>query len=252
MKPWAIMFIVLFFSQSFGQSSSPNEELVLAAEQGDLSKVKDLIASGISLNSSGYRGITALGMAALYERIDIVPFLINQGADPNVEFNDGETALMYAAGNDNPGILHLLLSAGANINAKAKDGCTALFYASMLNQIGNIDILMKAGANIEERENEFQGTPLFFARGLLNSITSLLDWGADINARDKDGNTVLMLAAKVGDTETVKVLLQRGAAITISNFDGFTALTVAKKNHQKEIVKMILEAKLNPSAPRQP
>jgi ankyrin repeat protein len=43
-------------------------------------------------------------------------------------------------------------------------------------------------------------------------VEQLLEQGADVNAKDKDGYTALMLAAFSGHTETVKTLLDAGAA----------------------------------------
>ena len=55
----------------------------------------------------------------------------------------------------------------------------------------------------------------------------LLQSGANIEAKDKNGNTPLMRAASWGRTENVKLLLDRGAKIDARNSHGDTALTIA-------------------------
>jgi len=49
-----------------------------------------------------------------------------------------------------------------------------------------------------------------------------LDEGADVNARDCDGDTALMLAAERGHIELVKVLLKNGADVNAANLNGET------------------------------
>ena len=58
-------------------------------------------------------------------------------------------------------------------------------------------------------------------KGDLPSVTSLLDQGADVNAKFRYGTTALFKAAERGHLEIVKLLLARGADVTVK--DTFTA-----------------------------
>jgi len=60
----------------------------------------------------------------------------------------------------------------------------------------------------------------------------LLERGADVNAREKDGGTALMCAAKDGNVKSVKFLLEHGADVHIKSNDGNTALDWATGNAQ--------------------
>jgi ankyrin repeat protein len=60
-------------------------------------------------------------------------------------------------------------------------------------------------------------------------VKALIDKGADVNAKDKDGQTALMLAAGGGYTEIVKALIEKGADVNAKNNTGDTALSLAKK-----------------------
>ncbi|KAG5190624.1 ankyrin repeat-containing domain protein [Tribonema minus] len=51
-----------------------------------------------------------------------------------------------------------------------------------------------------------------------------LDDGADVDARDAAGNTLLLLAARQGHKRAVKLLLRRGATLNAQNRDGNAAL----------------------------
>jgi ankyrin repeat protein len=59
--------------------------------------------------------------------------------------------------------------------------------------------------------------------GRLEEVTRLLDRGADINAKDKDGDTAIIGAAFWGHLDVVTLLLEKGADINAKNKDGETA-----------------------------
>ena len=70
-------------------------------------------------------------------------------------------------------------------------------------------------------------------------VRTLLTAGADINARDEDGRTALMLAALGGHLETVESLLDAGADVEASDDDGKTAQDLASEKGQNEIVQVL-------------
>lgn len=79
-------------------------------------------------------------------------------------------------------------------------------------------------------------------RGDATAVTSLLDKGADVNAKFRYGATALFKAAERGNVEIVKILLARGADVTVKDtFYGATAMTWALDNGHVEIVRELLE-----------
>ncbi len=64
-------------------------------------------------------------------------------------------------------------------------------------------------------------------------VRALLDGGADVNVRDADGNTPLILASFYAGPECVALLLQRGADPNAANDAGATALIRAASDYAK-------------------
>jgi uncharacterized protein len=87
-------------------------------------------------------------------------------------------------------------------------------------------------------------TPLMLAafRGDIVTVRALLMGGADVNARDKDGDTALMFAAYRGHTEIVSLLLDYGANVYARARNGWTAKRAAESGHTPHIVEMIKNA----------
>jgi glutaminase len=59
-------------------------ELITASSKGDLETVQRLIGTGVSANSADYDKRTALHVAVAEKRLEVVKFLLEKGADPNV------------------------------------------------------------------------------------------------------------------------------------------------------------------------
>jgi len=60
-------------------------------------------------------------------------------------------------------------------------------------------------------------------------IDALLEGGADVNAKSKDGGTPLMVAVAAGKITVVKKLLDKGADVNAKADDGSTAFQLAEK-----------------------
>ena len=76
--------------------------------------------------------------------------------------------------------------------------------------------------------------------GHTETVTMLLEKGADVNAKDNDGRTSLILASRYGHTEIVAMLLKKGADVNAKNIDGYTALIMASERGHAEIVSDLL------------
>ncbi|RMJ16690.1 hypothetical protein CDV36_003647 [Fusarium kuroshium] len=162
------------------------------------------------------------------------------------------TLLWCAVARGDKAIVESLLEYGANTEAKIKEGMTVLFYAVSLGYSSIVRCLLKHGANKEERD-EYGWSLLICAVSILaydtdrDMIELLLDEGADVEEKDKEGNTPLMHGAWLLDT--AEPLLARGADVNARNKHGVTPLMKAvlyKDN--TDVVRLFLEHGADPMA----
>src|SRR5262249_44368224 len=65
------------------------------------------------------------------------------------------------------------------------------------------------------------------------AVRKLLDDGAEVNARDADGNTPLILASFYASPECIQLLIAKGADVNVANTAGVTPLVRAATSHEK-------------------
>ena len=120
-----------------------------------------------------------------------------------------------------------------------------LLFASREGYTKVVKMMLEANADVNAKDIE-GWTALMLASIIpYNNYTEivklLLEAGADVNAKDKDGDTVLIKTSGDGYTEIVKILLEAGADINAKNINGETALDVAKKRRRIETTELLKE-----------
>ncbi len=180
--------------------------------------VKALITAGADVNEKNKKGVSALRYATFPDggynadtSKEVVKQILIAGADVNAVDNEGITALMSVAYNhifydattkysDTNDLIYMLLEAGALVNASDKKGKTVLMHA--INAYKDHQVSSKQD-NVPPKEN--------LEKDVLNIIHILLTAGADVNVKDKDGNTALKLAQEAGNEQIIELLKQAGA-----------------------------------------
>ena len=79
-------------------------------------------------------------------------------------------------------------------------------------------------------------------RGDLECLRSLLTAGADINGRDRYGQTALMIAARTGESSVAHILVKNGAGLDYTAKYGLSALMLAVIDGHADIVRALVEA----------
>jgi len=189
------------------------EGLHQAAWQGDLPKLKTLIASGANLDARDARGRTPLHVATHARQREAIKLLAKAGANLDVLEDDRYDAVTIASVADDPTTLALLLSLGANPGQVTSryDG-TALIAAAHLGNDEVVRRLILAGAPLDH-VNNLHWTAVIEAIVLgdggprhQRTLAALIDAGANLKLTDRQGNTPLQLASARGYTAMVKLL----------------------------------------------
>jgi len=128
------------------------------------------------------------------------------------------------------------------IDVKVKSQNIALFRALREGNIETVKALLAKGADINAKDRYGETALIREIGGWRNieTVKTLLAEGADINAKDASGRTALMHAAEYGKIEKVKILLAKGADVNAKDASGRTALICAASSGSIENIKILL------------
>lgn len=214
-----------------------SDALMIAVEKGYMRTLKKLISKGVALNAPDYIGRNALLTAIQSERTEIINFLLEKGANPNILYADTDSdnsyfsyctsPLMSATERKNVSLVKLLLANRADPNLTCKNGKNALRNA-IKNGNGEIfDLLITSGADVKAVDNNGE-TNLMYAvqHEDTAAVKKMIEMGIPVNTRNKQGSTALMIAVSNGSMYSrlhkVKLLLKAGADPNVVNDQKFT------------------------------
>jgi uncharacterized protein len=176
-------------------------------------------------------GFTPLLYAAREGCTECAKYLLKAGADINLADPDETTPLVLALTNMRFDFAAYLISAGADINKWDFWGRTPLYSAVDLNTLprgGRPDLPSTdklSGLQIEELLLKKGANPNIQLKLRPPYRNGVYDRGGDQVI--STGATPLLVAAKIGDVESVKLLLKYNARIDIANSAGVTPLMAA-------------------------
>ncbi len=138
--------------------------------------------------------------------------------------------LHYAAGWGSVALSRHILERDGNIDVRDSNGRTPLFLAAGFNRPEVLDFLLQQGAGLES-ENQMGSRPIHMAAGFNNNarvLSTLLAAGADVNKANNLGSTPLHWAAGSEALPQSRLLIDSGAQINVRDKQGRTALDVAQ------------------------
>lgn len=213
-----------------------------------------LLNLGADIEKRNQNGSTPLAYAIIKNNPKLVKELLDRGANFQARSNDQSTSLILAVAIQSEEIVRFLLEKAQNhpnlleyINAQESTyGNTALAYSLYFDQSSRFEIaklLLAFGANIEIRSHDGNTVLNYLAimSGKQDAINFLLDNGANIETQNNDQQTPLSRAAQTGKEVTVKTLLDHGANIDTRDASGRTPLMLAAIDGNLEMVKILIE-----------
>lgn len=163
-----------------------------------------------------------------------------------------KTKLKIAAKNGQVDVVRELLCRGVDVDDRIiysdtakiiidQADWTALMWAANEGHDEVVRVLLDHGAAIEAKEREGKTSLILAATNAqLDVVRELSDRGVDVNVQGKDGWTALFWAAANGHLEVVRELHDRGADVNIKDNDGDTALINAANNGHIDVVHELL------------
>lgn len=217
-----------------------------------------LLKYGADVNISDNEGVTILHDLSEYDvifyeldKVEMAKLILSKGADINAKTKANKTPLFLSIRNKFVNLAELLISYGADINCTCNvwnnfTPLHALTYYSEYNShtVNLLNMLLENGANVHAREVD-EATALHIAidcHGIERNIRddddqmalSLLKFGAEVDASDRNGQTPLHRACLNRYTIGAKGLLNHGADINIEDEFGNTPLSLACYRVQEE------------------
>lgn len=247
-----------------------------AVEKKDYDAIRNIAATGSDLNEIAdegkWKGQTPLAVACSYLDEKAVELLLNLGADANFKNSDGQSCLHNVLSTGETAdydfvnrtdkntvcrrILSLLISAGIEKDSAVNDaGDTALIAAcrkashkdKLCYKFASALIAFKCNPNKVNLNG--QNALMLISRQSSPDATelqiSLLEAGAEISGRDRDGNTALHYAAMNPNNSVAKEMAEMLFEFDFkdtegANNDGKTALEIATEQDNEQLVKLIL------------
>jgi ankyrin repeat protein len=124
-----------------------------------------------------------------------------------------------------------------------------LVEATKSNEFEAAKMLIATGADVNVRDLDGRTALMMSAKNDYTEIAQLLiTAGADVNARDDDGETALMWATEDCYTEIIKLFIAAGDDVDARNSNGATLLMIAAKNGYTEIAQLLIAAGANVDA----
>ena len=243
------------------------------ANPGSISEgaVNALLEAGADVNAPDSTGNTPLLASMGPQRrqgsaTDLPMRLLALGADPNWRDSQGRTPLYAAAATEGSDVIRALLQAGADPLALTNDGSSPLHAAAESGSPDVITLLIGAGVDadlpndnaeaplhlaVTETRSRWRNS-LFATRDtrpswILSAFT-LLDAGADPNARTAAGDTPLHLSLWYRDSTLVSALVEAGADVNARNDEGETPLHVARRLGNGPAMRWLLILGADPDA----
>ncbi|KAL4233751.1 hypothetical protein ACF0H5_008431 [Mactra antiquata] len=219
----------------------------LAAEENQLSALETLLkyetVRGM-INVSDRLDNDPLHIAAMKGYLPVVRTLLKNGADMDSKNEEEQTPLHLAAKFGRTNIVRELVSQDKNsVNDEDESSNTALHLAALAGHAKVADVLIEFGADVAAR-NVSLWTPLdcAAAKGWMKTAKVLLEADSPIDPMDKAKTTPLHLACKYGHTEVVELLIDWDADVEQRDSDGNNCLDLAIDNNNADTAECIIKS----------
>lgn len=216
----------------------PNAVTLLdAAARNDVQEVRELLNKGVSPDLYNEDGLTALHQCCIDDFVDIVQCLLDAGACVNACDSELWTPLHAAATCGHTGLVQILIQAGADLLAVNADGNMPYDLCEDEATLELLEMAMAEQGITQDRIDECRGAK---EKSMLADLKAMIQNGADLNAQDDNGTTLLHIASANGYTSVAEQLLEQSAQLEVKDSDGWTPLHAASCWGQIQMVELLV------------
>jgi len=240
-------------------SSKNATALHIACQQGDIKTIKILEEYDCDFEVLDFEHLTPLFYAVFGERFEVIEYLLTKGVNLNHKDHQDRTVFYCACCQCSTKMVDFLYRKGCDINSKTKLERLPLAKAAYFGRADVVKLLLSYKEVIIESKDHKGRTALHNAcwgkeggregkkcgsnKGMdtPEAVQALLEKGANIEAKDCDGNTPLAVAASTHADRSLPILMQFGADVNSLNNNLETPLFQASRYGHIQICKMLLE-----------
>ena len=247
--------------------------LMIAARDGHIKCVEALIKQGADVNALDENSSTPLMRAADRGNVECIKALVTAGADPDASNIFGANALKCASSKGHVECVKSLLQGATDVNSFKL--CSALFKAVERGDPEITELLIKAGVDVNEsclldvameketgraeclrllissgRNQKMLLDKALFKTKDLATLKLLIEGGADVNAVDDYGGTLVMRVIQdlpffhyfnTAPASCIKLLLSAGADVNALDYMGSRAIAKAAEHYEVRCLEILVE-----------
>jgi len=216
------------------------DPLTFAAIAGNLEIMKYLLSQGADINTIDRENSNLMHNAAANGHLEVVKYLIDQSFDVNAADDNGNTALLFASDRNNIELVRYLLDQGADVHAESSNGTTVILNAAFSGNNEMIQLFQDKGLSINHA-NQWGVTPLMYASlvGNMDIVEYLLEQGADVHAISAQGETALVWATIRMHFDIAELLMEKGLSYNDRSETGETMFFSAGKSPMEAVTYMV-------------
>ena len=191
------------------RNSNGSTPLLLALERGHPIVAQLLLDHNADVHARSNSRSSPLHIATSKGYLEVARTLLERNAEVDLPNYHGSTPLLLASELGHTDIVHLLLDHNADLDARDADGDSPLHCAAYNGQLEVARILLKFNVEVDSRNNMGM-TPLHralmsFEEGSTGVVRLLLDCGADVQARNLNGETASEVASGPEQQEILRL-----------------------------------------------
>ncbi|KAL6241240.1 hypothetical protein RBB50_011919 [Rhinocladiella similis] len=240
----SVRLLLLFGADPNSVDKSSSTALLAAIEASFMEGTKLLLKYGADPNlPSGPSNEAPIAVAVAETKVELVQLLLTYGGNANISTSDGNTLLDMAVTKTAPRRLtELLLNYGSDANGKSNRGETPLFVAIQAGRVDLMQLLLDHGAdpNLPGPKH-----PLWPATYYPKALQLMMSRGATF----KRCPGILELATSINNVESVTTLIRAGVDINAKKDGTYTPLCTAIRDNRTELVSLLLASGADPNEP---